>query len=887
TVSNVFGAGPPPPTADVADYSQCSNDLGTGYTSGDTGCRWINGNLQSNNSIYFEGDATPQRAFIKQLTNGSHTIAFQYDVMKNQSGTPKHAYDFLTDYNFSENWITQTDLCDIANTNGFGTVANCSGAAISATNGTVPPNSICGSTGASGSFRIINGAISSVDAPTIASGDCSGDTDAKVTVHFSVNTTTCVNKTVVQGTDTCAVLIAFGAHVSKQSDYGAGTTAISISGSPYHVALSNLDGGAIGQKDNQMQAGAVVVPDSTSLVTAIHNGSNHNTDVQSTTVAAGSTIHDRATVTNTGNGGKGTPAGTVTFQFFSNGTCTNTPTATSAALALSNGVVDATSFSQGPLAPGSYSFLASYTPSDVTKWTNSTGACESVTVGKASSTTVTAIHNGSNHNTDVQSTTVALGSTIHDQATVSGSYGTPTGTATFQYWTNGTCDSTEADTSAALALSSGVVDATSFTKGPLAAGDYSFKAAYSGDSTYNNSVGTCESVTVGKAGTSVTTEVHNASHQDITNTSVALGTAVHDSATVNGQVGNLSISGNVTYHFYTNDNCDGTSTDETVAVGTEASTKNSLGAGAYSYKAEYGGDDNYNSSVGTCEPFNVSQATPTVVTEIHDDSEAIVTSVDAGITVHDKATVSGINGFDPTGDVDFTFYNNGSCEGEGVASGTGTALVSGAAHPSDSQGPLNAGPYSFQAHYNGDENYSAKDADCEPLTVNLLSPDISTTPDPIDGNVGVVLSDSANLTGGFNLTGSITFNLYDPSDPTCTGAPVHTDTVSVSGAGVYNTSAGFASNTGGTWRWVAIYSGDGNNNPVADNCDDEQMTISALPVVLGENTGGQGEDPGPQVLAASLTNTGTSVWATTLVGGTLLTSTLALFAYSRFARRQN
>lgn len=42
----------------VGTYDQCSNDQGTGYTSGDTGCRWINGNLQQSNSLYNEGDAT-------------------------------------------------------------------------------------------------------------------------------------------------------------------------------------------------------------------------------------------------------------------------------------------------------------------------------------------------------------------------------------------------------------------------------------------------------------------------------------------------------------------------------------------------------------------------------------------------------------------------------------------------------------------------------------------------------------------------------------------------------------------------------------------------------------------------------------------------------------
>ena len=45
--------------AGIDVYSQCSNDLGTGYTTGDTGCRWTNGNLQHNNSLYREAAATP------------------------------------------------------------------------------------------------------------------------------------------------------------------------------------------------------------------------------------------------------------------------------------------------------------------------------------------------------------------------------------------------------------------------------------------------------------------------------------------------------------------------------------------------------------------------------------------------------------------------------------------------------------------------------------------------------------------------------------------------------------------------------------------------------------------------------------------------------------
>jgi hypothetical protein len=45
----------------IGTYDQCSNDDGDGFATDDTGCRWINGNLQSNNSTYWEGDATVQR----------------------------------------------------------------------------------------------------------------------------------------------------------------------------------------------------------------------------------------------------------------------------------------------------------------------------------------------------------------------------------------------------------------------------------------------------------------------------------------------------------------------------------------------------------------------------------------------------------------------------------------------------------------------------------------------------------------------------------------------------------------------------------------------------------------------------------------------------------
>src|SRR5207244_6010202 len=103
-----------------------------------------------------------------------------------------------------------------------------------------------------------------------------------------------------------------------------------------------------------------------------------------------------------------------------------------------------------------------------------------------------------------------------------------------------------------------------------------------------------------------------------------------------------------------------------------------------------------------------------------------VTSVPLGTTVHDRATVSGLTGFTPTGSVDFTFYANGSCSGTGSSAGTVALDANGVADPSQSRGPLAAGAYSFRANYNGDANYGQADGPCEPLTVNQATPAVAT-----------------------------------------------------------------------------------------------------------------------------------------------------------------
>ena len=113
-------------------------------------------------------------------------------------------------------------------------------------------------------------------------------------------------------------------------------------------------------------------------------------------------------------------------------------------------------------------------------------------------------------------------------------------------------------------------------------------------------------------------------------------------------------------------------------------------------------------------------------------------------------------------------------------------------------------------------------------TVENANPVVTTTPDPSSGTVGVTLGDAAALSGGFNPTGEIAFNLFAPSDPACEGTPALTNEVTVTGNGDYHTSSGFASNAVGIWHWTAAYSGDDNNNPASTACAAEPVHVQYL-----------------------------------------------------------
>jgi hypothetical protein len=282
--------------------------------------------------------------------------------------------------------------------------------------------------------------------------------------------------------------------------------------------------------------------------------------------------------------------------------------------------------------------------------------------------------------------------------------------------------------------------------------------------TWPNAQSNCIKITVansGSAGTSeISTQVHDADHNDITGSSVPLGSVVHDKATVTTTGNSIPAGSTVTFQFFTNGACSGDpSSTETKALdggsfseSVESSATGPLAAGSYSYKAKFNSGDTSKvpDAESECEPFTVLKADPTVTTAIYlMPGHAVVTSVTMGATIHDDATVTGIAPFTPTGTVTFNLYRSNDCTGTVVQTSTGTLSGSGASATAESSPDYlttaaDIPALSFKAQYSGDSNYNPADADCEPLTV--LSSIIAFYYEVIDG------PDASSNPGPFNCT---------------------------------------------------------------------------------------------------------------------------------------
>ena len=336
----------------------------------------------------------------------------------------------------------------------------------------------------------------------------------------------------------------------------------------------------------------------------------------------------------------------------------------------------------------------------------------------------------------------------------------------------------------------------SATSGPLFAttgvGTYHWVAIYNGDA--NNT--TVSSGLRGRAG-----DHHpgHPDHHDHPSTGGPVGTSISDTATVSG---GFNPTGTVTFNLFppTDTTCTGTPvfTSPTVRSAGAAPPpplpSPTTTVGTYHWVAIYNGDANNTTVSSGCaaEPVAITQATPTIATTPSAGGPV-------GTSIIDTATVTG--GLQPHGHGHLRAVPAGgpTCTGTPVFTSTGT-LDRGQRHLRHPFATTAVGTYHWGATYSGDANNTGTR---QPRLRGRAGDHHQGRPDhrrprPSPGGpVGTSISDTATVSGGFNPTGTVTFDLFPPTDTTCTGTPVFTSPNSPLSGGSATSAPPFADHRGG------------------------------------------------------------------------------------------
>ncbi len=273
--------------------------------------------------------------------------------------------------------------------------------------------------------------------------------------------------------------------------------------------------------------------------------------------------------------------------------------------------------------------------------------------------------------------------------------------------------------------------------------------------------------------------------------------------------------------------------------------------------------DNYNTS-GT-QTYDLDSltngcvASPTLTTSANPTSASLGSG-----TLNDSGTLSG--GTSPTGTITFYLFSPSQTCSTTPASGSYTfkdaVTVSGNGTYNTTGGPAPSilGTWHWLAVYSGDAGNKAANSGCssEPVTVSVASPTLTTSANPSSASLGSgTLNDSGTLSGGTSPTGTITFYLFNPSQ-TCSTTPASgsytfKDAVTVSGNGTYNTTGGPSPNALGTWHWLAVYSGDTDNNGTNSGCTSEPVVVGKATPTITTSANPTNETVGGGALADSAT----------------------------------
>lgn len=241
---------------------QCAN-LGSTCDASNP-AQWQNGNLNSSQAEYYEGESVPYRAVVTNVTPGqTYALSIEWESTKNG----KHAHDYLTSYDFSE---SGADLCS-------GSV--CSGSPQLLSIPVDPELTIAGVTPASGQkFNLYGGTFTAAGAVVTNTGNLCATPSCTVSTNPSAYSlvgtyadTSQTRLTIYVTATESSFVLGWGGHIATRLDWGLNGSAVSISGSPYHMNMhdfqcSDDENCGVGSQDRAMDANAVIFASSITII---------------------------------------------------------------------------------------------------------------------------------------------------------------------------------------------------------------------------------------------------------------------------------------------------------------------------------------------------------------------------------------------------------------------------------------------------------------------------------------------------------------------------------------------------------------------------------------------------------------------------------------------
>jgi hypothetical protein len=499
---------------------------------------------------------------------------------------------------------------------------------------------------------------------------------------------------------------------------------------------------------------------------------------------------------------------------------------------------------------GTYTWHAHYSGNATNNPADDDGANETATVVKAGPTIVTSA-------SETGGGVVGTG-VLSDTATISGGYLVGAGSITFSLTAP---DGTTSTVGTVTVTGAGVYDSPTVLATQV--GTYTWHASYTGDGLNNGAIdnGVNESLTTVTASPSINT---HASPGGVVGVVILTDTATLSGGyNVNGGTITFTLTapdGSTQTESVTVDAGDGDYTTPSGIVATQV--------GSYTWHAHYSGnatngpaDDD-----GANETATIVKASPMIVTSASETGGGVVGTA----VLSDTATISG--GYHVSGgSITFTLTAP-----DGATSTVGSVPVTAASiYSSPTVLATQVGTYTWHASYTGDglNNGAIDNGVNESLTTVKAIPSISTQASQTgSGVVGTaMLSDSAIIVGGYNVTGIITFTLTAPDHT------IQTQTVSVNGAGTYSSAAVLATQVG-TYTWSASYSGNGLNSGAVDNGQNESVTtVKASPTISTHASATNGSTVGSAqisdtvIVAGGYNLTGSVTFTLTAPNGTTTT----------------